>query len=78
MTIARDAALFGPMSINKTVQASEAIVDRYDPGALRRTRATARTRDVAVDSADQPTNSPAPQQCGAGCSRRMRACWIGG
>jgi hypothetical protein len=43
-TIAEDAALFGPMSINKTVQAIEAIVDRYDPGALRRTRATAQPR----------------------------------
>jgi hypothetical protein len=58
-TIAEDAARFGPMSINKTVQAIEAIVDRYDPGALRRTRATARSRDVVVDSADQQSGTAA-------------------
>jgi hypothetical protein len=58
-TIAEDAALFGPMSINKTVQAIEAIVDRYDPGALRRTRATARSRDVVIDSADQRSGTAA-------------------
>ncbi len=51
--LADDAARFGPMSVNKTVQAIEAIVDRYDPGALRRSRATARSRDVVIDSADQ-------------------------
>jgi Domain of unknown function (DUF222) len=55
--IAEDAARFGPMSINKTVQAIEAIVDRYDPGALRRTRATARSRDVVIDSADQQSGT---------------------
>jgi Domain of unknown function (DUF222) len=58
-TIAEDAALFGPMSINKTVQAIEAIVDRYDPGALRRTRATARSRDVVIDSGDQQSGTAA-------------------
>jgi hypothetical protein len=58
-TIADDAALFGPMSVNKTVQAIEAIVDRYDPGALRRTRANARSRDVVIDSADQQSGTAA-------------------
>ncbi|HME77680.1 MAG TPA: DUF222 domain-containing protein [Mycobacterium sp.] len=58
-TIAEDAALFGPMSIHKTVQAIEAIVDRHDPGALRRTRATARSREVVIDSADQQSGTAA-------------------
>ncbi|BBY08852.1 HNH endonuclease signature motif containing protein [Mycobacterium noviomagense] len=52
-TLAEDAARFGPLSVNKTAQAIEAIVDQYDPGALRRTRATARSRDVVIDSANQ-------------------------
>jgi hypothetical protein len=58
-TLSEDAALFGPMSVNKTAQAIEAVVDRYDPGALRRTRATARSRDVVIDSADQPSGTAA-------------------
>jgi hypothetical protein len=58
-TLAEDAARFGPMSVNKTAQAIEAIVDRYDPGALRRTRATARSRDVVIDSADQESGTAA-------------------
>jgi hypothetical protein len=51
-TLAEDAVRFGPLSVNKTAQAIDAIVDRYDPAALRRTRATARSRDVVIDSAD--------------------------
>ena len=35
-TLAADAARFGPLSVSKTAQAIEAVVDRYDPGALRR------------------------------------------
>lgn len=53
-TLAEDAKRFGPMSANKTAQAIDAVVDRYDPAALRRTRASARSRDVVIDqSADQ-------------------------
>jgi hypothetical protein len=51
-TLTEDAVRFGPLSVNKTAQAIDAIVDRYDPAALRRTRATARSRDVVIDSAD--------------------------
>jgi hypothetical protein len=58
-TIARDAMSFGPMSVNKTAQAIEAIVDRYDPGALRRTRVGARGRQVVIDSADQQSGTAA-------------------
>jgi hypothetical protein len=50
---------FGPLSLNKTAQALEAIVDRYDPGALRRTRATARSREGVIDSADQQSGTAA-------------------
>ncbi|ORB74952.1 HNH endonuclease signature motif containing protein [Mycobacterium scrofulaceum] len=53
-TLAEDATRFGPMSANKTAQAIDAVVDRHDPAALRRTRASARSRDVVIDrSADQ-------------------------
>jgi hypothetical protein len=58
-TLAEDAARFGPLSANKTAQAIEAIVDRYDPGALRRTRAAARSREVVIDSADQESGTAA-------------------
>lgn len=56
-TLAEDAVRFGPMSINKTAQAIEAIVDQYDPGALRRTRAHSRSREVVIDSADQKSGT---------------------
>jgi Domain of unknown function (DUF222) len=58
-TLAEDAAHFGPLSANKAAQAIEAIVDRYDPGALRRTRASARSREVVIDSADQESGTAA-------------------
>jgi hypothetical protein len=56
-TLAEDAVCFGPLSANKTAQAIEAIVDQYDPGALRRTRARARSREVVIDSADQQSGT---------------------
>ncbi|HXB86463.1 HNH endonuclease signature motif containing protein [Mycobacterium sp.] len=49
-TLAEEAIRFGPLSVAKTEQAIDAIVDRYDPAALRRTRAAARGRDVVIDS----------------------------
>jgi Domain of unknown function (DUF222) len=58
-TLAEDAARYGPLSANKTAQAIEAIVDRYDPEALRRTRANARSREVVIDSADQESGTAA-------------------
>ncbi|MBS4729279.1 DUF222 domain-containing protein [Mycobacterium sp. SM1] len=57
--LAEDAARFGPLSANKTSQAIEALVDRYDPGALRRTRANARSRDVVIDCANQQAGTAA-------------------
>ncbi|MGF2946282.1 DUF222 domain-containing protein [Mycobacterium sp. Lab-001] len=47
-TLAADAARFGPMSVSKTAQAIDAVVDRHDPAALRRIRAGARGRDVVI------------------------------
>lgn len=58
-TLAEDATRFGPLSANKTAQAIEAVVDQYDPGALRRTRVRARSRDVVIDSADQQSGTAA-------------------
>jgi hypothetical protein len=48
--LAEEALRFGPLSVAKTEQAIDAIIDRYDPAALRRTRASARGREVVVDS----------------------------
>jgi hypothetical protein len=50
-TLAREAIGFGPLSVAKAEQAIDAIVDRYDPAALRRTRAAERGREVVIDSA---------------------------
>ena len=58
-TLARDAARFGPISVTKTAHAIDAIVDRYDPGALRRTRAAARGRDVVISPADRDSATAA-------------------
>ncbi len=57
--LAEDAALFGPMSVAKTAQAIEAIVDRFDPGALRHTRTSARGREVVIDVAGQQSGTAA-------------------
>ncbi|MEM6108596.1 DUF222 domain-containing protein [Mycobacterium sp. 050272] len=57
--LAKSAARYGPLSVNKTAQAIDAIVDRYDPGALRRTRAAARSRDLVVDLANDESGTAA-------------------
>jgi Domain of unknown function (DUF222) len=41
---------WGPLSANKTEQAIDAIVDRLDPGALRRSRKASCHRDVQFGS----------------------------
>ncbi len=51
-TLAGDAARFGPLSVTKTAQAIDAVVDRHDPAAVRRSRAGARGRDVVIAPAD--------------------------
>lgn len=47
--LAKHAQRYGPLSVTKTAQAIDAVVDRHDPGALRRTRAVARSREVVID-----------------------------
>ncbi|MGD1256287.1 DUF222 domain-containing protein [Mycobacterium seoulense] len=56
-TLAEDARRFGPLSATKTAQAIDAVVDQYDPGALRRTRAAARSRDVVIDRSDDESGT---------------------
>ncbi len=51
-SLAQDATAFGPLSVSKTAQAIDAIVDRHDPAALRRARAGGRGRDVVISPAD--------------------------
>jgi len=58
-TLAEDAARFGPMSASKTAQAIDEVVDRYDPGALRRTRAGSRGRDVVISPTDSNSGTAA-------------------
>lgn len=58
-TLAEDARRFGPLSATKTAQAIDAVVDQYDPGALRRTRAAARSRDVVIDQSDGESGTAA-------------------
>jgi hypothetical protein len=55
--LAQDAQHFGPLSVTKTAQAIDAIVDRHDPGALRRSRAGARGRQVVINPADRESGT---------------------
>jgi hypothetical protein len=48
--IANNVAIWKPMSDHKLEQAIDTWVSRYDPGALRRARASARSRDVQIDA----------------------------
>lgn len=56
-TLTEDAMRFGPLSATKTEEAIDSIVDRYDPAALRRTRAAARGREVVIDSANDQSGT---------------------
>jgi hypothetical protein len=58
-TLADDAARMGPLSVAKTAQAIDAVVDRHDPAALRRARLSARGRDVVVATADGKSGTAA-------------------
>jgi Domain of unknown function (DUF222) len=57
--LASDAARFGPMSVTKAAQAIDAIVDRHDPAALRRSRAGARGRHVTISPAEHDSGTSA-------------------
>jgi hypothetical protein len=56
-TLAADAKHFGPMSVSRTAQAIDAIVDRHDPAALRRARTGARGRHVTISPADDQSGT---------------------
>ncbi|MBV8927499.1 MAG: DUF222 domain-containing protein [Mycobacteriaceae bacterium] len=53
--LADAATAWGPLSAYKLEQAIDLWIDRYDPGALRRTRVSARSRDVSIGAADDQT-----------------------
>ncbi|HWS92549.1 MAG TPA: DUF222 domain-containing protein, partial [Mycobacterium sp.] len=57
--LADDATSFGPLSVSKTAQAIDAVVDRHDPAAVRRSRAGARGRDVVISPADDASGTAA-------------------
>jgi hypothetical protein len=57
--LADDARHFGPLSIAKSAIAIDAIVDRHDPQAVRRTRAGARGRDVVIGPDDDGSGTTA-------------------
>ncbi len=50
--LAADITTWGPLSQRKTEEAIDFWIDRHDPGAIRRTRATARGRDVVIGTPD--------------------------
>lgn len=50
--LAEAAATLGPLSVAKTADAIDAVIDRYDPAAIRRSRVAARGRDVVITPAD--------------------------
>lgn len=50
--LAADALRYGPLSAVKTAQAIDAVIERHDPQALRRSRQHARSRDLVVAERD--------------------------
>ncbi|ORW79466.1 hypothetical protein AWC22_19000 [Mycobacterium riyadhense] len=57
--IAEHCGAWGPLSAAKLEQAIDGWIDRYDPGALRRTRAAARSRDVCLGDPDDDAGTAA-------------------
>jgi hypothetical protein len=57
--IADNFGRWGPMSDYKLEQAIDKWVVRYDPGALRQTRASARSRDVQIGTRNDQTGTTA-------------------
>ncbi|MCV6984838.1 DUF222 domain-containing protein [Mycobacterium shinjukuense] len=57
--LAERAAEWGPLSASKLERAIDGWIDRYDPGALRRSRATARSRDVCIGAPDDEAGTAA-------------------
>ena len=48
--LAEQVSSWGALSMKKTEQAIDALVDKFDPGALRRSRTASRARDVVIGS----------------------------
>ena len=48
--LAAQVTRWGALSVKKTEQAIDALVDEHDPGALRRSRAASQARDVVIGS----------------------------
>lgn len=57
--VAEHAGKWGPLSASKLEQAIDGWIDRHDPGALRRTRASARSRDVCIGDPDDDVGTAA-------------------
>ena len=57
--IADHAGTWGALSDHKLEQAIDAWVDKHDPGALRRTRSSARSRDVQIGARDDDAGTTA-------------------
>ena len=55
--LAEQARLWGVLSDYKLEQAVDALVDRFDPGGLRRTRTQARGRDIQVGDRDDDSST---------------------
>lgn len=55
--LAGTASRFGPLSNHKLDQAIDTVVDRHDPGALRRTRTAARARHLDIGAPDDPSGT---------------------
>jgi Domain of unknown function (DUF222) len=53
--LAEEVTRWGPLSVTKTEQAIDALVDRFDPAALRRSRDSAQSRTVEFGS---PSDAP--------------------
>lgn len=54
-TLANDALHYGSLSVPKTERAIDAVVDRYDPVAVRRSQTSARSREVVITPAGSGT-----------------------
>jgi hypothetical protein len=55
LAVAHRATAWGALSVYKLEQAIDMCIDRYDPGALRRTRERARSREVVIGARDDQT-----------------------
>ncbi len=57
--LAKHATAWGPLSAPKLEKAIDSWIDRYDPAALRRTRISARSRDLCIGDPDEDAGTAA-------------------